>query len=79
MNMFLLGVTSLSLILAATMAAVAWRLARDERRRSQARVATLASDLDLDMRGRTRRCRPLVPSCSASRSRAMPGRGLPPC
>jgi hypothetical protein len=50
MNMFLLGVTSLSMILAATMAAVAWRLARDQRRRSQARVAALASDLDLDLR-----------------------------
>jgi hypothetical protein len=48
--MILLLVTSGSLILAATMAAVAWRLAREERRRSQARVATLASDLDLEMR-----------------------------
>jgi hypothetical protein len=50
MNMILLLVTSFSLILAATMAAVAWRLAREERRRSQARVAALASDLDLEMR-----------------------------
>jgi hypothetical protein len=48
--MILLLVTSSSLILAATMAAVAWRLAREERRRSQARIATLASDLDLEMR-----------------------------
>lgn len=45
-----LVVTSLSLTLAATMAALAWRLAREERRRSQARVAALASDLDLDLR-----------------------------
>jgi hypothetical protein len=48
--MILLLVTSCSLILAATMAAVAWRLVREERRRSQARIATLASDLDLEMR-----------------------------
>jgi hypothetical protein len=48
--MMLLLVTSCSLILAATMAAVAWRLAREERRRSQARIATLASDLELEMR-----------------------------
>ena len=50
MNMILILVTSLSLILAATMAAVAWRLSREERRRSQARVATLAADLDFDLR-----------------------------
>jgi hypothetical protein len=50
MNMIPILVTSLSLILAATMAAVAWRLVREERRRSQARVVALASDLDLDMR-----------------------------
>jgi hypothetical protein len=49
--MILLLVTVFSLILAAGMAAVAWRLAREERRRSQARVATLASDLgDVDLR-----------------------------
>jgi hypothetical protein len=48
--MILLLITSCSLILAATLAAVAWRLAREERRRSQARIATLASDVDLEMR-----------------------------
>jgi hypothetical protein len=48
----MLGViTALSLILAAAMGIVAWRLAREDRRRSQARVAVLASDLaDLDLR-----------------------------
>jgi hypothetical protein len=50
MNMIPLVVTSLSLVLAAAMAALAWRLAREERRRSEARVAALASDLDLDLR-----------------------------
>jgi len=50
MNMILIVVTSLSLILAAAMAAVAWRLSREARRRSQARVATLAADLDFDLR-----------------------------
>ena len=49
--MILLLVTSFSLILAATMGTVAWRLTREERRRSRARVAALASDLlDLEMR-----------------------------
>jgi hypothetical protein len=48
----MLGViTTVSLLVAATMAAVAWRLAREERRRSLARVTALASDLvDVDMR-----------------------------
>ena len=50
MNMILILVTSLSLILAVTMAAVAWRLSREERRRSEARVAMLAEDLDFDLR-----------------------------
>jgi hypothetical protein len=49
--MILIVLTSISLILAATMGAVAWRLAREERRRSDARVAALASDLgDLELR-----------------------------
>jgi hypothetical protein len=50
MNTILLLVTSLSLILAATMAAAAWRMSRQERRRSQARVAALAADLGFDLR-----------------------------
>lgn len=48
--MILILVTSLSLILAATMAAVVWRLSREERRRSQARVAALAEEFDFDLR-----------------------------
>ena len=43
--MALLITTVLSLIVAAVMSVVAWRLARDERRRSEARVATLAADI----------------------------------
>src|SRR5712691_415566 len=35
----------ISLIVAAVMSVVAWRLARDERRRSEARVAALAADI----------------------------------
>jgi hypothetical protein len=37
--------TVISLIVAAVMSVVAWRLARDERRRSEARVATLAAEI----------------------------------
>ena len=48
MHMIPVVVTSLSLVLAASMAAVAWRLAREDRRRSQARIAALASNLELD-------------------------------
>jgi hypothetical protein len=42
---FLLIVTVASMLLAAMMSMVAWRLARDERRRSEARVAALAAEI----------------------------------
>ena len=41
----LLVIAVLGLVLAAAMAGVAWHLRRDERRRSAARVATLAADI----------------------------------
>ena len=41
----LIIIMAISLIAAAIMAAVAWRLAREERRRSDARVVALAADL----------------------------------
>jgi len=41
----LLVVTLVSLVLAVVMSAVAWRVARDERARTNARVAALASDI----------------------------------
>jgi hypothetical protein len=44
--MALIIVTLLSLIVAAVMSVAAWRLAREERRRSEARVAALAADID---------------------------------
>jgi hypothetical protein len=48
--MFIL-IAAISLIVSIIMSAVAWRLAREERRRSRARVAVLSSDLaDLDLR-----------------------------
>ena len=43
--MALIITTVISLFVAAVMSVVAWRLARDERRRSEARVATLAADM----------------------------------
>lgn len=43
--MALVITTVISLIVAVVMSVVAWRLARDERRRSEARVATLAADI----------------------------------
>jgi hypothetical protein len=43
--MGLVIITVLSLTVAAVMSVVAWRLARDERRRSAARVAALSSDI----------------------------------
>jgi hypothetical protein len=53
--MLLIAVTALSLVLALVMGAVAWKFARDERRRSDARVQSLAAeihrDLDLTIRG----------------------------
>ena len=43
MNAILLVVTGLSLLMAGFMSAVAWRMTREERRRSDARVAALSS------------------------------------
>jgi hypothetical protein len=48
--MFLLLVTLISTLIAAIMSAIAWRIARDERRRSEARVAALASEIHDDPR-----------------------------
>jgi hypothetical protein len=44
--MFLIVVTLSSLVLAALMSVIAWRLAGEERRRSEARVAVLAAEID---------------------------------
>jgi hypothetical protein len=43
--MFLLTVTLTSMLLAAIMSAIAWRIAGDERRRSEARVAALSAEI----------------------------------
>jgi hypothetical protein len=43
MNLVLLVVTGLSLLVAGFMSAIAWRMSRDERRRSDVRVAELSS------------------------------------
>jgi hypothetical protein len=43
--MFLLLVTLMSMLLAAIMSVVAWRIAVEERRRSEARVAALAAEI----------------------------------
>jgi hypothetical protein len=43
--MFLLLVTVISIALAAVMGIVAWRIAREESRRSQARIAALAAEI----------------------------------
>jgi hypothetical protein len=53
--MFLIVVTIVSLLIALVMSVVAWRAAGEERRRSDARVAALATDIysgDLDLRDR---------------------------
>jgi hypothetical protein len=43
--MFLLAVTLMSMLLAAIMSVIAWRFARDERRRSEGRIAALAAEI----------------------------------
>jgi len=57
MDVTLILVTLLSLALAAVMTVVSWRLAREERRRSEARVAALATEIqptgDLPLQQRT--------------------------
>src|SRR5439155_15689110 len=45
MDLTLILVTLLSLALAAVMTVLAWRLAREQRRRSDARVAALAAEI----------------------------------
>jgi hypothetical protein len=45
MDIILIIITLLSLTVAATMSIVAWRAVRNERRRSEARVAALAADI----------------------------------
>ena len=50
--MFLILITLMSLAVAGTMSIVAWRVAHEERRRSEARVAALAADIraaDVDL------------------------------
>jgi hypothetical protein len=50
--MFLILITLISLAVAGTMSVVAWRVAREDRRRSEARVAALAADIraaDVDL------------------------------
>jgi ferric-dicitrate binding protein FerR (iron transport regulator) len=44
----LLLITVASVVLAAAMGAIAWRVVRDERRRSEARIATLAREIGDD-------------------------------
>jgi hypothetical protein len=46
MSIILLSITVISVTVAAMMAAIAWRVIRDERRRSDARVAALAADIE---------------------------------
>ena len=48
MNALLLAITGASLLLAGFMSAVAWRMTREERRRSDARVAALAAEIYKD-------------------------------
>src|SRR5437764_11700450 len=52
MDVTLILVTLLSLALAAVMTVLAWRLAREERRRSDARVAMLATEMSDASAGR---------------------------
>ncbi len=77
--MTLIAITSLSLILAAVMSAIAWRTSREERRRSDARVAALAAAIDGgDLELRPRDARPVVvrPLFSPSGSVVSPRRQL---
>jgi hypothetical protein len=63
----LLTVTIASLLLAATMGVVTWRLSRDARERSAARVAALAAEIDGDAPMR-------IPSEWRDQTAAAPGR-----
>jgi len=53
--MFLLIVTVTSMLLAAIMSAIAWRISGDGQRRSDARVAVLAAEIHDDPEGRVRK------------------------
>jgi hypothetical protein len=60
MNAVLLAITGVSLALAAFMSAVAWRMRREERRRSDARVAMLAAEIYKDDAPPSERSGPLL-------------------
>ena len=45
MDILLLGITIVSLIVALVMSVTAWRVIRDEKRRSSARVAALSAEI----------------------------------
>ena len=69
--MMLLLVTMISIALAAIMGVVAWRIAREDERRSQARIAALAAEihgdsLPLRVVGNDFDLRPRAPAVSAS-------------
>ena len=60
MDIILLGITVVSLVVALVMSVAAWRVMRDEKQRSAARVAALsvaASEPTFDSRPRSRRLR----------------------
>jgi hypothetical protein len=69
--MILLIVTVTSVLLAAIMSAIAWRIAGDERRRSEARVARLAAEIHAGDAGRVVSGPPIFAAAPA-RSKARP-------
>jgi hypothetical protein len=79
---FLLGVTFVSMVLALVMSLVAWRVAREERERSEARVAALAADIHaaappvLHAAGGSAVLLSAEPVASSSRSAIVVGAGL---
>jgi len=65
--MFLLIVTLSSMLLAAIMSLVAWRMAAEERRRSEARVAALAAEIHAPIASASSGQQPTAYRASSSR------------
>jgi len=77
MNVVLLVVTGLSLLVAGFMSTIAWRMSRDERRRSDVRVAELSSEIygDREHEPATARLFDKRPAASSFRSVAAAATG----
>ena len=78
MEIVLLGVTVISLVVALVMSVATWRLGREEKRRSTARVAALSIAAAEKPAEKTKPRAPWAPAPSAIESQPRPAASVPP-